>query len=354
MPASQRELFVGLLRELRATGPLGRLRLLGRGVAALRQLSPWDRKVLLRMAGFEGAESLIERLATEDGETAERLHRVLAEIERDPKRAEATVRALSDPQQRGEAIESLVDLLDRANQEDAPPPAPPAPPAPAAPPMPSPPLPSLPEDAPLPELAGGSVRPAPPASARVAAAATVAAAAAAKAEAEKAKPVEPDPAPPPAPERPLPRPPAPPEPTRPREPPPPEATARPTSPELSDPSSDLAERSAQGVLHTLLDLRRRLEAGESVPGEALRTFLADESHPAWARRRAVTAWIEARRPDADEALGVIGELGSAGDRAWCLGALAASRSWSQAAWEKILDAAPDDSTRRRLARRRAA
>ncbi len=348
MPSpSQRELFVDLLRELRSAGPIGRLRLLGRGVDALRQLSPWDRKVLLRMAGFEGAESLIERLAVEDGETAERLQRVLAEIERDPKRAEATVRALTDPDQRGEAIESLVDLLDRANDEDAPPPAPPAPPKP-------PPAPSAP-GRPVP-----AAKPSSPESARVAAAATVAAAAAAKAEAEienRAKPVEPETAPPPAPERPLPpepEPPKPPKPPEPPEPPEPKAPVRSTAPELSDLSSGLVERSARGVLHALLDLRERLEAGESVPGEALRAMLSDETLPPWARRRAVTAWIEARRPDVDGALGVIGELGSAGDRTWCLGALAASRQWPPAAWEKILAAAPHGPARRRLARRRPA
>jgi hypothetical protein len=115
---SHRELFTGLLRELRAAGPLGRLRLLGRGVGALRQLSPWDRKMLLRMAGFEGAEELIERLATDDPETAEDLQRIVASVERDPDKAQEAVRALADPKRRGEAIDSLLRALDQAADED--------------------------------------------------------------------------------------------------------------------------------------------------------------------------------------------------------------------------------------------
>jgi hypothetical protein len=387
---SHRELFTGLLRELRAAGPLGRLRLLGRGVGALRQLSPWDRKMLLRMAGFEGAEELIERLANEDPETGEDLQRIVAAVERDPDKAQEAVRALADPKRRGEAIDSLLRALDRAADEDegaeeedaaepakaekapAPTPAAPAPKKRAR------------ASAPFPEL--GST-PGGRSAGRVVAAAPVTAGAAAGAAVAARRAAAPKPPPPPAPEPAaeagVPKPPAKPAPAAPPSPapapsaatpPPTREPERPAAPAPKEPeppappatglaalselpSGLIAQRSGHDVMIALLDLRKRLDADETVTSDEMRRLLGQTITPPWARRRAVSAWIEAEGSgalaSAEEALSLIAELGSPGDRTWCLASLAAGRRWPRAAWEKILEAAPDPAARRRIERRRA-
>lgn len=382
---SHRELFTGLLRELRAAGPLGRLRLLGRGAGALRQLSPWDRKMLLRMAGFEGAEELIERLANDDPETAADLQRIVATVERDPDKAQEAVRALADPKRRGEAIDSLLRALDKTADDDEDQDEEAG---------------AKPDRQPFPELAAGAAESAePPASpkrygVRSAAAATVAAGAGAAASRAKApaptKPPAPAPAPVPTPVKapvpaavpapaktpePVRTPPAPTPAPRPKPAPAPASVAapiaaRPPAPEPSRPEPSLAptlvelpsgpivEHSGYGVLTALLGLRDRLDSDETVTTDELRRLLDEAITPPWARRRAVSAWVEAEGSGAlasvDEALSLITELERPGDRAWCLASLAASRRWPGAAWEKILDAAPTPTARRRLERRRTA
>lgn len=358
---STRELFTDLLRELRVAGPIHRLRLLGRAVGTLRRLSPWDRKVLLKMAGFEGSEVLIERLAAGDAETAQRLTRLLADIERDPEAFEETARSLADPASRGAAIDSLIAALDHAAREageqEAPLPAAiPEPPAPA--PVPQPP------------------RPAPASiPATTALAVAVASSSAPAAEPPPAPPAEkpisrPTPVSRPAP-GPVAAPPPPPTPPTPPTPPPdprpkspPEILAAPSRPAGGErgqaPRADLSEifperTAARGVMSGLLELRRRLAGGETVSVDELRRLISREIPVPWARRRAILAWIEdSALTDPEDALRLIGELANARDRTWCLAALAASRRWPGGAWEKIVGAAPDAVARRRLERRRVA
>ncbi len=126
----------GLLGELRAAGPVERVRLLARSLSALRRLSPLDRKVLLRMAGFEGAEALVERLAVGGPETAEALEGVLGRLEADPGVVKRLARALADPRRRGRALDKVLGEVDRAlaaSEGPAGEPAPPPPPAGASP-----------------------------------------------------------------------------------------------------------------------------------------------------------------------------------------------------------------------------
>ncbi|HUF79390.1 MAG TPA: hypothetical protein VMR44_10795 [Thermoanaerobaculia bacterium] len=356
--------FSKLLRDLRAAGPVDRVRLLAKSLAALRGLSPWDRKVLLRMAGFEGAEALVERLAQEDEETGRRLRRLLKQLEGRPEEMERTVRALADPERRGEALDELLKALDQGlgSEEEAVPPAPP-PELPATPvaerSVPAgqkPPKRRRPErPSPRP-----SPRPAPqppkPASARPGA-------------------PEPEAAGPPAPPEASPAPPSPAAPWAERarevEPVRPEAPAR-SRPEpgpgesvpedlrrqavrseaLSEPPTHLGSRSASAVLTILRELRRRIAGGESPDASELRRTLETEIPFPWARRRALVAWLAAGPPDLEQALALIEELPSPADRFWCLGALADAGRWSEPEWQRIEVAAPTAAARRRLERRR--
>lgn len=348
-----------LLRDLRAAGPMDRVRLLARSLSSLRRLSPWDRKILLRMAGFEGAEALVERLAQDDEATAGRLRHLLAELEKEPEELERTVRELGDPKRRSRAVDELLATLDRgmAAEEEAEPSAPlpdlrPGP-VPEPPPVPPPGAAPLPEAPPVPERRVPLAR---PAAARPA----------------KAPPKEePSPAPEPpvrsaeaprpiasappldaaepgarAPEAPeIPSGPPPP----PAAPPPPPAPVEAAPPEPTDGGPASAAR----VLDRLLDLRRG-SGGEAPDAGSLGRTLEREIPYPWARRRAVQAWIEAggAAADLDGALDLIGELPAPADRTWCLATLMAHGAWSGAERERIAGAAPTPAARRRLERRR--
>jgi hypothetical protein len=352
--------FTELLRELRSAGPVDRVRLLAKSLAALRGLSPWDRKVLLRMAGFEGAEVLVERLAREDEATARRLRGLLKELEGRPEELERTMRALADPARRGEALDQLLAVLDEGFEEpepETPPPAvpePPGAPLPEPPPVPERPI-SLAPPGPLPPRAKAS-RQAPRATARPEPAPQppTKAAPPPRAPSSQASPPQatPEPVLEPAP---APSPKAPPEPVVLAAPPPPRRPAAPATPpdrpEESVPEGDGS--GAGSVLGRLLELRRRIAAGEAPDAATLRrAFDRDLPFP-WARRRALQAWLEAAPPaDLDESLALIDELGTPSARAWCLGALAGRGNWSDAEWRRIVAAAPTPAARRRLERRR--
>jgi hypothetical protein len=357
--------FTELLRELRSAGPVDRVRLLAKSLAALRGLSPWDRKVLLRMAGFEGAEVLVERLAREDEATARRLRGLLKELEGRPAELERTMRALADPARRGEALDQLLAVLDEGFEEPEPEAAPPPPPEPPGAPVPEPPpVPerpiSLAPPGPPPPRAKAS-RQGPRATARPEPGPQPPTKAAPPPKAPSSQ-ASPPPAPPPkaTPEpvlepAPAPSPKAPPEPVVQAAPPPPRrpaaAAAPPSDPGGSAPEGDGS--AAGGVLGRLLELRRRIAAGEAPDAAALRrAFDRDIPFP-WARRRALQAWLEAAPPtDLDESLALIDELGTPSARAWCLGALAGRGNWSDAEWRRIVEAAPTPAARRRLERRR--
>jgi hypothetical protein len=336
-----------LLRDLRAAGPVDRVRLLARSLSSLRRLSPWDRKILLRMAGFEGAESLVERLAQDDEATAGRLRRLLAELEEEPEALERTVRDLGDPKSRSRAVDELLATLDRGMAAEEEPAAAPEAPSPELRPGPVPEPPPVPPPgdgpAPLPEAPPVPERPVPLA------------------------------APPPrptAPGRPAPPPPieapadaaepagASPDDTdarSPKESPRPAAPPPSPTPTLAAPPepADGAPASAAQVLDRLLALRRGTAGPPPDARELGRTLEREIPFP-WARRRALQAWIEVGgAADLDGALDLIGELPAAADRTWCLATLMAHGAWSDADRERIAGAAPTPAARRRLERRRA-
>ena len=360
--------FSKLLRELRSAGPVDRVRLLAKSLAALRGLSPWDRKILLRMAGFEGAEVLVERLAMEDEATGRKLRRLLHELEGRPDEMARTVRALSDPKMRGEALDELLATLDRGlgPEDEAPEPEPAAvrpspPPAPPPPPTRAAGARAKAKAKPRPAAAGPPDAPAPEASPPATAAPAAGSPAAPAQPAEPARPVPPPPAPEgldlaPEPE-PLPEtdseaalaaePPR--APAAGREAPP---GARTGAPGVADDGPDGSPRTGTGILDRLLDLRRRIAADEPLDASDLRRALETEIPFPWARRRALAAWLESGPPDLGEALALIAELEGATGRSWCLGSLAANGPWTDPEWERIVAAAPTPAARRRLERRR--
>ncbi len=332
-----------LLRELRAAGPVERVRLLARSLSALRHLSPFDRKILLRMAGFEGAEALVERLTLDGPETAGALQRVLVRLEGDPGYFQQVARALADPERRGQALDGLLSEVDRALRAPEPEPAsapPPPPPRPAE---------GQAEDAqePVPEEAAPDREPerAPE-----------------EAEPEKAEPEEPETeaAGPPEPIEPKREPrdaPAPPIRIAAAPAPPPwPAPSRPIAPAAPAPEADdqvPGAASADEVMGELLRLRRRLAAGETLAPAALADLLDRRLPYPWARRRALQAWLESPASLApplalDGALGLLDRLASPTDRLWCLTALARGRSWDERDWGRLLALAPTPAARRRL------
>jgi outer membrane biosynthesis protein TonB len=326
--------FSRLLSELRSAGPLDRIRLLGRSLSALRGLSPWDRRVLLRMAGFEGAEMLVERLTGGEPETAEALSRALAEIEKHPGELQRTVRSLNDPKRRAEAIDELLATLDRAA----------AAPEPAA------------EEPAEDEELGSSVEETPEEAAPEGAPTTVTI--------PVAPPEPPAPQPPPLPEPPPPRPPPAPPALAPGETVETEETAvepvatiapvaaAPPAPPV-EPRLPAQAPSAVGALECLLHLRRGLDAGRRPSASELAGLLAAELPFPWARRRAIQAWLAAAPADAlDEALSLVDTLPAGSDRSWCLATLAAAHPWGAASWDRIAGAASGPAARRHLELRR--
>lgn len=367
-----------LLRDLRAAGPVDRVRLLARSLSSLRRLSPWDRKILLRMAGFEGAEALVERLAQDDEATAGRLRRLLAELEKEPAELERTVRELGDPKRRSAAVDELLATLDRGMtaEEEAEPEAalPNLPPGPVPEPPPVPPAGAgaapLPEAPPVPERPVPLTRPAAPHGTRPsvgrasgpAAGGTPALPTSAEAPVPKPSRAEQVSGPPPSEEPPPPEipaeahelqarlqeaePEARPEPLP--KPPPPSSAPVPAAP--PEPA-DGAPASATQVLDRLLALRRGAAGPPPDARELGRTLDRDLPFP-WARRRALQAWIEAGgAADLDGALDLIGELPAAADRTWCLATLMAHGAWSDGERKRIAGAAPTPAARRRLERR---
>lgn len=370
MPAQTGEL-ASLLRALRTAGPLERVRLLAKSAGMLRGLTPVDRKVLLKMAGFDGAEALVEKLAHEDRRTSRALRRLLGKLEENPAAASNLGRALADPRRRGAAIDDLVSGLEEALTEDAEPEAEAPDPRPTASPEAESPeataAPGQTAAAEPPPAAGPSapgVPPTPPPAEPGTAAA-------------RAEPAPPLPAPSSpgiqAPPTPTPAPDPPPKPS----PPPPVAprlsswndpaarwdVAAPAAvvPPPARPSPSLAPsrpeagpgRSLRSALRELRALRARLATGEPLGAAALAPWV-DGSVPAWLGRRALQSWLAALPPaELGPALQLVDDLPSPTARFWCLATLAEARRWSGAQSDEILDHAPSPASRRRLALRRA-
>jgi len=106
------------------------------------------------------------------------------------------------------------------------------------------------------------------------------------------------------------------------------------------------------AIGTLRDLRRRLAGGEVLAADDVSTLFAEELPQGWARRRALAALFAERRPELDDALALVAQVGSPVNRRWALADLAASRPWVDDDWARLVAAAAGDGERRRLALRR--
>ena len=146
----------------------------------------------------------------------------------------------------------------------------------------------------------------------------------------------------------------------------PEPPAAPPAPEPPAPPP-VATSAAQPVVHPTapthavgtgadrLRILRALQRSEH-PGAELgtrgRSELLESLGGGWATRRALSRMINARSLDGvDEALALIDRLGSPSQQTWCLADLLHHWDLEQTEIEQILDAAPSNAARRRLARR---
>ncbi len=348
-----------LLHELQhARSPLAQARVLARAWRTVRELSPTDRRLLARHAGFDGAEEILEGLSRRSGGLAPAmLLRVLANARgTDGSAVSELLAALRDPQRRDEAISLGADLasnlLAEPDPEDAGPdiaeaidalhaveestietpeealaslnalePDPEEDdeefPAPESPPV------SLPEIDDTPE-----------------------------AELETMTPQEYEPPPPPPPaaadwsrwqiaaekSRPAPT---------------PRPELRPSAPQGGPPRFEAravmgAMGAEQSVFSQLRVLRRELSgfAGSSV--DTLRELI--EAFPdGWARRRALCALLEAGIPaETWGALELVSRLGHEVDRRWCLGLLARRGELRGALLGRALELVVSDYSKRRL------
>ena len=124
--STQRQL-TALLHELQhARSPLAQARVLARGWRTVRQLSPTDRRLLARHAGFEGAEDILEGISQRKGGLAPAmLLRVLSNARgTDGSTVSELLAAFRDPQRRDEAMalgaELASDLLAEPMAEEPP------------------------------------------------------------------------------------------------------------------------------------------------------------------------------------------------------------------------------------------
>lgn len=344
----QRDLAAELIAQLRgANTPLARVRLVARAWRALRNLSPQQRMHVATQIGLDGADDLVEAIAAHQGTTppAELMQAVNQVQTIDPATVKRMAARLRDPRQRGQVVGQGLKALESALI------GPEAKPAAAGPAAPPPPVVVKPAaNWPLREAsskpAQPPVQPAPPAPPPVAAAPVAAPAPA------PVIPSPPAPAPvaptPPVPEVPKPAPAvaqAPPAPAvavvkaveAPREPAPPNRAV-------------LAERLAAvpALTARFRMLRRRMDEIRPLSPPELRVIL--EVFPdGWARRRALLEMMAAGAPERTaDALSLLDSLQSPGDRSWCLGALADTRTLSSEEQTALLQAAPNASGRRRL------
>jgi len=118
--------LTALLYELQhARSPLAQARVLARAWRTVRELSPTDRRLLARHAGFDGAEDILEGLSRRKGGLAPAmLLRVLANARgTDGSTVSELLAAFRDPERRGEAVslgaELASDLLAEPPPEEA-------------------------------------------------------------------------------------------------------------------------------------------------------------------------------------------------------------------------------------------
>ncbi len=344
-----------LLFELQtAQTPLARAKVLARSWRTLRELSPTDRRLLARQAGFDGAEELLEGLASRRGSWGPAMMLELLGKARsaDASAVNEIIRGLQTPGQRKDALrrgadfaaellaEPAADEAETGADEEE----------------------SKDEKA---EVETVEVEEPPETEDEMTVAPT-----AADARPAPAPPVrqEAEPEPKPEPEPRLQLPPAP----APRKPPavdwsrwdqasPPApldaAADRPTlressfpQPPAAPPASPVAGETRKSTLALLSDIRRGLPDLRGADVDALREVL-EELPEGWPRRRALTALLEEGVPaNTRDALELIGGLERERDRRWCLGLLAHRGDLAGADLERALELLSSPSARRRIVR----
>jgi hypothetical protein len=322
-----------------AKSPLARVRVVARAWRTVRSLTPDQRYQIVAQLGLDGADDLVEAIAAHQGTAPPaELMKAVNEVQKmDPATLKSIAVRVRDPRQRAEGLKQGLQAIEAALA--GPPAGPPAGfkiPGKA---IPAPPPPAKPAPAPPPAVAPITARPATSWPLR------------------EAPPVAAQPSPPPpTPAAPAPvpvTPPAPvpvaapapapaprPEPARPSEPPPP----------APPPRTTLAEHLAAvpALTARFRHLRRHLDQVRRLSAAELRGIL--EAFPdGWARRRALSELIEAGSPaHTADVLSLVDVLQSPGDRAWCLGILADSRTLSPEERSAVVQAAATPAGRRRL------
>lgn len=343
-PDPNRAVLDLILQIKEAKSPLARVRVLARAWRTVRSLTPRQRYEVAVQLGLDGADDLIEAIATHSGTTPPpELMKAVNEVQKmDPATVKAIAARVRNPQQRNEGIRQGLKAIEDALAGPEPP-APAAswlPSAPAVPPPPAPaavarPATSWPlreaapaaQPAPKPAPAPAAPAPAPPPPTPPTPAA--------------APPPKPEPAPPPivAPIIPV-VPVSPPAVVAPAPPPPAPA---PVPAGLAEHLGALPALTARfRHLWRHLDQARRLSLAE------LRGVV--EVFPdGWARRRALSGLIEEGVPArAADVLSLLDLLQSPGDRAWCLSTVADARTLSSEERSALLQAAATPAGRRRL------
>ena len=110
--STQRKLTALLYELQHARSPLAQARVLARAWRTVRELSPTDRRLLARHAGFDGAEEILEGLSQRKGGLAPAmLLRVLANARgTDGSAVSELLAAFRDPERRDEAISLGAEL----------------------------------------------------------------------------------------------------------------------------------------------------------------------------------------------------------------------------------------------------
>jgi hypothetical protein len=328
-PPDPNRAVLDLLLQIReAKSPLARVRVVARAWRAVRSLTPKQRYEVAAQLGLDGADDLIEAIAAHQGTAppAELMKAVNEVQQMDPAILKSITAQVRDPRQRAQGLKQGLQAIESALA--GPEPAPPAP-----------------------------IRPAPPAVAKPAASWPLR-------EAQPSpKPVSPPvltpvltPIPPPIPPpvapapAPAPAPAAPPAPAPAVVSPPAPMPAPAPVPAAVPVRSGVAERlgSTSDLMSRFRHLRLQLDQLRGLPSAELREIL--EVFPdGWARRRALSALIEAGAPARTaDVLSLMDALQSPGDRAWCLGTLADSRALSSDERSALFEAAATPAGRRRL------
>jgi hypothetical protein len=296
------DLGAELLAQLRdARSPLARIRVVIRAWRLLRNLPRQERLAIAAQIGIDGADDLVEAIATHQGTTPPtELIGAINNLQKvDPATLKSLATKMQDPRQRAQVLTQGLKAVESAliAPEAKPAPAPPPPPKPA--PAPAPAKPPEPPKPPQPVAAPAAPPPPPPAPVPV--------------------------APPPAPE-----------PAH-REP------AAPVRPMLAEGLAAVPALTARFRL-----LLRRIAEARRLPAADVRAIL--EAFPdGWARRRAFVDLIEAGVPERTaDVLSLLDALQSPGDRSWCLGTLADARKLTADERSALLQAAPTAAGRRRL------